>query len=140
MAAPKLTRAQIDEAIELCEAGTGYSDIARRFGVSSGCIYWHCLAEGAENPAHEAKIPKPAPTEPRIIKRGNHVIRTFIQREDDELLRLEAEGYTPTEIGRVLGRQPNSVRGRLMTLARHEARREAAAAATQETKRRMGAM
>lgn len=55
-------------------------------------------------------------------------MRAFTPDEDARLLAMEAEGVKRSVMARRLGRKPNSVRGRLMVLARHEARREAAEA------------
>ena len=60
------------------------------------------------------------------MTRNGFAVRHFTPEEDDRLLALEAEGKTYTEIGRLMNRKPNSIRGRLMTLARREARAEAA--------------
>ncbi|HRO02765.1 MAG TPA: hypothetical protein PLS69_04095, partial [Terricaulis sp.] len=51
----------------------------------------------------------------------------FTQAEDAALLALLSEGLTHTEIGARIGRRSNTVRARLMILARHDARRERAA-------------
>ncbi len=58
--------------------------------------------------------------------RNGHPVRRYSAEDDAKLLAMEAEGKRIAEMARALGRQSNSVRARLMTLARHEARAEAA--------------
>ncbi len=60
--------------------------------------------------------------------RGGHEFRPYSAAEDRKLLKLEATGASYAEMGRALGRKPNSCQGRLMTIARHEALREMEAA------------
>ena len=63
---------------------------------------------------------------PAVVHRGDHVVRRFMPDDDARLLALDAEGLGHSAIGRAMGRPANSIRGRLMTLARREARAEAA--------------
>ena len=65
-----------------------------------------------------------SPAMPMTVTRGDHIVRRFTSDEDSVLLQLEAEGLRICEMSRALGRPPNSIRGRLMTLARHQARKE----------------
>lgn len=132
MAAPRLKPEHIELIVEMGEKGKSDQAISdrlrERFGVaiSPQAISWHRLKHCAE-PEKRTEV-RPVPTEPLVSRRGNHVVRRFTQAEDAELLRLEAEGLNPSEIGRRLNRKPNSITGRLMILARHEARRERAEA------------
>ena len=64
----------------------------------------------------------------RAHTRGGHEFRPYSPAEDAKLLKLEATGASYAEMGRALGRKPNSCQGRLMTIARHEAMREKEAA------------
>jgi transposase len=130
MSAPKLSPACHDVIAEMAEAGARYAQIAhalkRRFGVSvsDSAISWHVLRLGAE-PDARTQV-REVPDRPCVIRRGDHLVRRFTKAEDAALLALEAEGLSDTEIGKRLGRRCNTIRGRLMTLARHEARRERA--------------
>ncbi|WP_339543485.1 hypothetical protein, partial [Pseudomonas sp. JAI120] len=56
--------------------------------------------------------------------RGGHIVRPFSAADDALLLTLEAQGINIAEIARRISRKPNSVKGRLMTLARRDARAE----------------
>lgn len=107
----------------LREAGETYREIAAIFGCSDKAISWHCLRLGAEPPKKTALWK--GIKGPEVVKRGNHLVRRYTQEDDACLLRLEAEGKTVTEIARALGRKWNSIRGRLMTLARREEREAA---------------
>ena len=63
----------------------------------------------------------------KVAFRGGHVVRRFTAFEDAEILRLAAEGVSRNRIAKQLGRRHNSIIGRLMTLARHDALAEARA-------------
>lgn len=122
-----LTDEELAEACELREAGKPFTWISRHFAakgtkVSAGSLSWHCLMQGADAPPEMRQACGIRPG--TVMKRGDHVVRTFTPQEDERLLELEAEGLGYTEIGRRIGRKPNSVRGRLATLARHDARAE----------------
>lgn len=118
----RLTRDQVEDAVTRVENGASHSEVARHYGVSVGCIRWHCLRQGA---APRAKL-KPPPAEPITLKRNGFEVRRFTASEDQTLLELDAEGHGPAEIGRRLGRKSNSITGRLATLACHDEYREAA--------------
>ena len=124
MAARKLTEAQIALACEMRERGRSCASIAIRLGVSEGAISWRMLERGAE-PPKPGRL-DPVPTEETSVRRGAHVVRRFTRDEDARLLALNAQGLSPQAIGHRLGRRHNSIKGRLMTLARREARAEAA--------------
>lgn len=119
---------QIDEMIEMREAGKSDLQIALHFAaqdttISPQAINWQCLVHGADRPAHRRHRRNPAPP-PTTYVRGGVVVRQFTPAEDRQLLELEAAGQTYSEIGRAMGRKSNSIRGRLMTLARRQAREE----------------
>lgn len=123
MTKSRLTEEQMERAIAMRERGLGCDLIGKEFGVSGGAIRWRFLMLGVEPP-------KPArlkPGGPTVMQRGDHLVRRFTDEEDKRLLELEAEGLNNTQIGRALGRKPNSVKGRLMTLARYAAREDEAA-------------
>ncbi len=54
------------------------------------------------------------------------MVRRFTVEEDAQLLGLEKAQLKVSEMARLLGRPANSIRGRLMTLARRDAREERA--------------
>lgn len=123
---PNLTPAQLDEIAELTEVNRlTVEQIARKIGCSKGSVHWAQLRIGADK--HADRPLPPVPTERLEARRGDHLVRRFTASEDAELERLAKEGLTDSEIGRRLTprRRPNSVRGRLMTLARRAAREEA---------------
>jgi len=124
-----LSDPQIDEMAELRERGWTLRQIARHFSakgtpVSEGSIGWQCLRVGADLPP-ERRRPGAFPA--CLIQRGGKPVRPWTPAEDEQLLALEAQGTSLNAIGRAIGRKQNSVRGRLMTLARHQARAEDAA-------------
>lgn len=125
-----LTDAQIDEMAELREQGRTYQQIANHFGtrgitISAGSIQWQCMRVGADLPP-ERRRPSCRRHEPSF-RRNGHVLRPFTADEDERLLEFERAGLPISEIGRRIGRKQNSVRARLMVLARREARAEDAA-------------
>jgi len=61
---------------------------------------------------------------PLVYMRNGRPVRRFTAIEDQELLALSLAGKTDHQIAKVMRRRHNSIRGRLMTLARHEARAE----------------
>lgn len=121
-----LSDEQIDEMAELRERGWSYARIARHFTtrgtpVSVGSVSWQCLRVGADLPA-ERRVS--AYQRAVTSVRGGKLVRAFTQDEDRRLLELEASGASGAEMARALDRGGNSIRGRLYTLARHEARAE----------------
>lgn len=124
MPARKYTDEQIDLVIQLREKGWSYARISQRTGMSQGSIYWYCLRDGAEPPNSAGPV-RPVAEMPMTYKRGGHTIRRYTAAEDATILRLRASGMSLKKIGERLGRPHNSIMGRLMTLARHQARAEA---------------
>ncbi len=122
-----------EEAATLRERGWGLQRLANRFGCSVGVLRWNFLKLGAETKSSAKRVlPQTRPGAP-VFMRNGHAVRSYTPADDELILRLEREGLGDTAIGRRLDppRKPNSIKGRLMTLARHEARREAAAEARQ---------
>lgn len=124
-----LSDQQLEEMVALRERGWGSSRIAAHFTntgtpVSVGSINWQCLRLGAEPPPRlRATIPSQKALKP--YRRNGFAVKRF-SPEDDQVLRdLDAKGARVSEMARKLDRPANSVRGRLFTLARHEARAEA---------------
>jgi hypothetical protein len=114
--------------VELREAGETYEQISRHFAVrgirlSAKAISWQCIRLGADRP--DAK-PTDLYARRQPMMRNGHLVRPFSEADDALLLELEAQGAPMPTIARRLGRRENSIRGRLYTLARHEARTEAA--------------
>lgn len=121
MSAPKLRPEQYDEIAEALEAGETRQSIARRYGVSVGLVDWTGLRLGADVP-RERRGEIPEKQEP--YQRNGVKVRPFTPEEDEIIELWSLAGIGITEIGRLLGRRHNSVRGRLLTLARHQARKE----------------
>jgi DNA-binding CsgD family transcriptional regulator len=124
----RFTQAEFDRIAEMRERGLSYAQIARKFDCSAKAITWHCLRMGVEPPKRTVLQPQGA-NGPAVVKRGDHVVRRFTAAEDALLLQLEGDGVIIAEIARRLDRRANSIRGRLYTLARYEARREEGQAA-----------
>jgi len=129
-----LTAAELDLIAELTEeAGLSAAQIARRVGCSVGSVTWAQLRIGADRRPTRA-LP-PVPVERKTVMRGNHVVTSYSAEDDAALQAMALAGLCDGAIGRALNppRRPNSVRGRLMTLARRAERREAADLATIRT-------
>ena len=118
---PALADAQREKIADLRgEKGWSMARIARHLGISKGAVAYRCLIDGIEKPG---PVPKPAERAgPTIMQRGSFFVRRFSAEEDDRLLALEAAGHSASAIGRRLHRRPNSIKGRLATLARREER------------------
>jgi len=112
---------------DLRERGWSFGRIRAALGsrISESAISWHCLRLGADPP--RARVLPDKIVGPAVVSRGGHLVRRFTPAEDARILALAAEGKGCGTIARLIGRRSNSVVGRLMTLARREARREAAA-------------
>ena len=126
----RLSDADLELLVELREGGKTYAQISAAFArrgvtISVSAISWQCLRRHAESP-------RPYPLwegikGPVTMVRGGHELRRFTEEEDHRLLELEARGLPLNRIATMMGRRNNSIRGRLMTLARREQRREEAA-------------
>ncbi len=124
MPARKYSDALLNDAAALRETGMSCEAIARRLDMTSSAVSWHCLRLGADSPNTRGKVS--AATGPMIVTRSGFKVRRFSQNEDAKILAMDLDGATTAEIAHKLGRPWNSVRGRQMTLARHQARREEA--------------
>ena len=108
------------------QRGWGVNRISKHFGasgtkISAGAINWQCLVHGADTTRRlRGKHTQASST----FQRGNHVVRPYSREDDALLLALEKQGLTYCAIARRMGRKPNSIRGRLLTLARRDARTE----------------
>lgn len=122
MPARKYSDQLLDEAARLRETGMSEAAIAKRLNMSLGAVSWHCLRLGADSPHTVRNIS--TTTGPMVVSRGGHIVRRFTPEEDKVLTEMDMAGERVCEMARRLNRKPNSVRGRLMTLARQEARRE----------------
>lgn len=125
MRRPSLTQPELDRIAELTETGRfSAGQIAVKIGCSVGSVSWAQLRIGADRYPDRALPPVPA--ERIVAIRGGKPVHRFTQDDDALLLKLEAEGLSPSAIGRRMTppRLSNSIRGRLMTLARRQARAE----------------
>lgn len=120
------TNEQLDFIATMRERGRGGEFIARelkeRFGVicDASTVIYQCMRMGADIPPR-LRI-KPVKQKRRM--RNGHVVRPFSKSDDKVLLEMKAAGHRTTEICRTLKRPSSSIIGRLMTLARQEARKE----------------
>jgi hypothetical protein len=107
---------QLDQMADMREAGATLVAIADHFisagtAITPSTIAWQCLRLGILSPRY---------TQASVGHAGT-IGRAFTPDEDRRLLELEAQGLTRSAIARALGRSPNSIAGRLYTLARHDA-------------------
>lgn len=105
---------------DMRERGFTQEQIARGFNCSANNIHWHCLKQGIEG-SRLGRTQPPA-KEPTQVKRGNHVVRRFTEAEDKILREMSERGAKVHEMAKALNRRPNSIDGRLMTIARHDER------------------
>jgi hypothetical protein len=105
------------------DRGLSNAQIARRLSISEGAVNWHLLKLGIERNGRPPKNFRPPA--PVVHMRNGKPVRGFTPMEDAKLLKLALQGLTHTQIGKKMGRRPNSICGRLFTLARHEERAEA---------------
>lgn len=123
-----LSDAQLEEMATLRERGWHCARIAQHFTeagtpISKSSIYWQCLRLGVEPPRHlRGRQGAPA----TAYRRCGNTVRPWTPDEDDRLLQLERTTSSLNLVARQLGRANSSVRGRLATLARTDARREEA--------------
>lgn len=91
--------------------------------ITESALSWQLLRLGIDLPVQRRQADRIDPA--RTYRRGNVVIRKFQPDEDAIIRRLGAQGMRPTAIARHLpGRKSHSVLGRMMTLARHDARQQ----------------
>jgi len=124
MPKPKMTEQQLERAISLRHRSWSLADIADDIGLSVGCVAYQLLKAAVEAPKHRQSLPSPKIA--TGYSRCGFAVRRFTVAEDQLLLELEARCATVKEISTALARRHNSIRGRLMTLARREARIEEA--------------
>lgn len=123
-------------AAAMRERGLTYGQIKRRLGASgiaasASVISWHCLRLGADLPPDRRK-PSNQRTQPTV--RNGHLVRPYTPAEDAILRKVSADGGRIRDIRAALkaagfDRKHNSILGRLMILARRDAREEEAATA-----------
>ena len=126
---PNLTSGELERIAFMTETRKwGIQRIADEIGCSIGSVYWAQLRIGADKDV--SKSLPPVPTERRTYVRNNFTCYGFNQSDDGILRKLDEQGVSHAEIGRRMHpkRLPNSVKGRLMTLARRDARAEHQAA------------
>lgn len=118
--ARKLTPAQIEAIVMAREDGASAASLARAYGVSRGVISWHCLIAGV---VVAAQLVHYGDRGPPVARRGGFAVRRFTAADDALIQRLALAGAGHSAIGRALTppRRPNSIRGRLCTLARRDA-------------------
>jgi IS30 family transposase len=121
-----LTKDEIERIGHLRESeGLSIPKIADSLNVSTGAVQWCCLREGFERKGKRPRL-QTYSKRPRVMKRGKFTVRNFTPEEDERLLALRNDRRKISEIAKELGRKPNSIQGRLLTLARRDAQQEAA--------------
>ena len=114
----KLSEGQARQIAELRERGWSYGRLAMKFGASPGAIHYQCLKQGAFTPRTRGK--KDVSRQPLIHAKDGRTQRRFTPDEDARIQELSLQGKKISEIVKITGRAPTSVRIRLMTLALHE--------------------
>lgn len=112
----QLSRAEIERIAELREAGETYAAIGAAVGASESAVAYHCRILGAESP----NVPVRRMTNLKTYIRNARPVRPFTPDEDRKLTRLARAGKSYRQIAQCLGRPINSVRLRLVSLARFE--------------------
>lgn len=100
---------------ELREAGATFAAIAAATGLPERVCQYHSAKAGALHPDFRPLNPVAE------YRRGSAVVRAFSPAEDAQILAWAMELVPNIEMGRRLGRQHNSIIGRLRTLGNHEA-------------------
>lgn len=121
----RLNQEDLDRIIEMRERGRTYGTIARVIGCSDSTVSYHCMRLAIEPPK-----PRNLPdftSRPAVVMRNGYAVRAYSAEDDARILAMDAEGKSDSEMGRALGRRAHSVRQRLRTLARRDARAEACA-------------
>lgn len=113
------------------ERGLSFRQISRKMVAAGVTLHpntlsYICLVQGADSPKAMAKWKGPKLMAP-IAMRNGAPVRAFTAEEDAQLRQWDAEGLSYSQMAHRLGRARNSVVGRMATLARHDARAEAAA-------------
>ena len=120
-----ITEEQSRQIVDMREdSGLSCPQIARRLGLHHGAVSWHLLKLGIEKGGKPPRGYKPK--QQQDFMRNGQLVRGFTPDDDDLLVRMDIEGLGHSEMARRLGRKPNSIKGRLYTLARREERLEAA--------------
>lgn len=121
-----LSDEQIEEMAFMREEGVSLVAIAAHFTktgtpISDRALHWQCLRVGADSPPEKwSKLFQPT----KQYFRNGHLVRPFTPEDDALLLALDLQGFNQSVMARRLSRKPNTIKGRLMTLARRDARRE----------------
>ncbi len=131
---PPLTDEQKQEIFELRgERGLTYGQISRKLDVDVGAVSWHCLMNGVERAGRKPGLHKIRAPENLTCMRNGFIVRGYTEEDDKRLLEIEAKhradglvNYAALGRAMIPPRQPNSIRGRLATLARRESRKEEA--------------
>lgn len=123
-----LSDPQLEEMAALREKGWGIDRIAAHFTaagtpITGSAICWQCLRLGADAPSRLRRN-CPSAMSLRPYRRNGRLVRPYSSEEDEVLRMLDRQGARYSEMAQRLGRRENSIRGRLLTLARHEARAE----------------
>lgn len=121
-----LNDTQLEEMAALRERGWGIKRIAQHFTdagtpIHSSTINWQCMRLGADAPPRlRGRHTVPS----RSYNRNGTPVRPWSAEDDARLLAMEEAGTPLNRIGIEIGRANSSVRGRLLTLSRRDARLE----------------
>jgi DNA-binding NarL/FixJ family response regulator len=110
-----MTEKDIIDICELRENGKTYKWIAEKYGVSVGCIQYHCYKNLAERECRKTSQKNNI----SYFRKGRKV-NAFTKQEDLIIQELRKKGLGVCAIGRQLNRPHNSITLRLITLSRWE--------------------
>lgn len=123
----RITHEMSEQIITWREGGQGYDAIARRLLISAGAVGYHCLKNAVDPP----NPPPPAKRRDGPIMRRSGLVHPFTADDDALINALAVQSVSHVAIARQLTRRdparprrPHSIKCRLMTLARQQARAE----------------
>ncbi len=107
------------------EKGTPVSHLARRLclegvEISASALAWQFLRLNVLPPRDKLPRLHLKHKGPMVFMRGNFQVRRFSEEDDRILLEEAARGASTLVLAKRLGRAPNTIIGRLATLARYD--------------------
>jgi hypothetical protein len=117
----KEREAELERAIAMRERGGLIREIAEAIGWSRKSLNNAFVELGVEPPNPPPLQSGRYLTCPVVIRDGR-AVRAFAPSEDERLVDLRRTNLKYSAIGRILGREPGSIRKRLFTLARRDER------------------
>ena len=104
----KYTADQIEQAIDLREAGLTWGQIALKTGMTIGSASYHCELQGVTR----KRLVEPGTFDAYTDRNGRHC-KPITAEEDELILRLRKKGLNIRQICEATGRAANTVRYRI---------------------------